>query len=170
MLKFEQRSLLTNNDSLHVCYNFHFSCTCSFLVCQLRIYWHGLTHHNHTLEQGLVISLSKNYNKSWHEYWSYPKAWWPWQWAEEASHYWLMFYVWAQGRFRPGSFTSAPREREREREREMVIRMTSADLTTNVHATMTSAPVHFYWSCDLWHHMFTKEPQSLDFLQAQFCM
>ena len=22
--------------------------------------------------------------------------------------------------------------------------------------------------CDLWHHMFTKEPQSLDFLQARF--
>ena len=25
-----------------------------------------------------------------------------------------------------------------------------------------------YWRCDLWHHMFTKEPQSPDFLQARF--
>ena len=25
-----------------------------------------------------------------------------------------------------------------------------------------------YRRCDLWHHMFTKEPQSLDFLQAWF--
>ena len=25
-----------------------------------------------------------------------------------------------------------------------------------------------YRRCDLWHHMFTKDPQSLDFLQARF--
>ena len=35
-----------------------------------------------------------------------------------------------------------------------------------------SKPVHYYLvknrRCDLWHHMFTQKPQTLDFLQAWF--